>query len=86
MSFSQHVERGEIVLPAVVVVVAEDPDAEVGVVKNETAEVAHERLHPDAQRNEIVIVRQIAQMNFSERFLKRPEFLFPRCPFLRVRD
>src|SRR4051812_1493060 len=32
-----HIERGEIVLPAIVVVIPEDPNAEIGVVKNESA-------------------------------------------------
>src|SRR5689334_23168309 len=35
-----HVEGGEIVLPAIVVVIAEKADAEIGVVKNKTAKVA----------------------------------------------
>src|SRR5205814_889762 len=52
-----HIERGQIVLPAIVVVVPENPDAEIRVVENESAEVAHERLHPDAHGNKIVIVR-----------------------------
>src|SRR5579864_9005840 len=56
--FFQHVERGNVVLPAVVVVIAENSDAEVGIVENETAKIAHERLNADAQRNEIVIVGQ----------------------------
>src|SRR2546423_11095976 len=38
-----HVERGEIVLPAIVVVIPENPDAEICVVKNKTAKIAHER-------------------------------------------
>src|ERR1700730_10411993 len=41
----QHVERGDVVLPPIIVVVAENSDAKVGVVKNEPAEVAHERLN-----------------------------------------
>src|SRR5207302_9205546 len=56
-----HVERGQIVLPAVVVVVPENPDAEVGVVENETAKIAHERLYRDAHRDEVVIAGQIAK-------------------------
>ena len=80
-----HIERGEIVLPAIVVVVPENPDAEVRVVEDEAAEIAHERLHPDAHRDEIVIVRKVAQMNFGERFLQRPEFFFARRSLLRIR-
>ena len=44
----QHVEGGDVVLPAVVVVVAENARAQIGVVENETAEIAHERLNADA--------------------------------------
>src|SRR4051794_5800794 len=36
----QHVERGDVVLPAIVVVVAEDSNAKVGVVENKSAEIA----------------------------------------------
>ena len=53
----EHVEGGDIVLPAVVVVVAENADPQVGVVENEAAEIAHERLDAGAHRNKIVIVR-----------------------------
>src|ERR1700730_2795093 len=68
-----HVERGEVVLPTVVVVIDEDPDAEVRVVEDKAPKIANERLHADAQRNEIVIVREIAEMNFGKSFLERPE-------------
>ena len=71
----EHVEGGEIVLPAVVVVVAENAHAEIGVVENETAKIAHERLNAEARRNEIVVVREIAEMDFGERFLERKEIL-----------
>src|SRR2546421_5715077 len=80
-----HIERGEIVLPAVIIVVPKNSDAEIGVVENKSAEVTHKRLHPDAHRNEVVIVRKIAEVNFRERFLQRPKFLFARRAFLRIR-
>src|SRR4051794_1266502 len=66
-----HVERHHIVLPAIVVVIAEETEAEVGVVENETAKIAHERLDPEARGKEIVIVREIADVDFAERFLER---------------
>ena len=75
MSFSQHFEGSDVVLPAVVVVVAENADAEIGVVENEAAKIAHERLNAEARGNEIVIVRQVADVNFAERFLEREEIL-----------
>ena len=78
MSFSQHVEGGDVVLPAVVVVVAENARAEIGVVEDEPAKIAHEWLNADARRNEIVIVREIAQVNFAERFLERVKFFVAR--------
>src|SRR2546421_7733540 len=83
--FLEHVEPGNVVLPAVIVVIAENPDAEIGVVENETAEIADERLNAGAQGNEIVVVGKIAQMEFAERFLQRPEFFFARRAVLRIR-
>src|SRR5213075_2344686 len=73
-----HVERDEVVLPAVVVVVAEEPDAEVRIVENESAEIAHERLDPETRREEVVVVRQVAEMDFAERFLERVKIFASR--------
>src|SRR6266498_399285 len=53
----EHIECGDVVLPAVVVVITKDADRKVGIVENEAAEIAHKRLDAGAQRNEIVIVR-----------------------------
>src|SRR5205085_4925125 len=39
--FLAHIEGGEIVLPTVVVVVPKNPGAEIGIVKNEAAKIAH---------------------------------------------
>src|SRR5712671_1928926 len=38
-----HIERGQIVLPSVVIVVSKNPDTEIGIVENETAKIAYER-------------------------------------------
>ena len=65
-------------MPAVVVVVAENARAEIGVVKDEAAKIAHEWLNADTRGNEIVIVRQIADVNFAERFLERVPIFFTR--------
>src|SRR5207244_2962061 len=80
----QHVESGDVVLPAVVVVIAENTNTEIGVVENEAAEIADERLNAGANGNEIVVVRQIAQVNFAECFLERIEFLFACGAILRI--
>ena len=53
--------------------------AEIGVVKDETTKIAHEWLDPETRRNEIVIVREIADMNLPERLLKRCPFFIARC-------
>ena len=74
----EHVESGHVVLPEIIVVVAEDADAEIRVVENEAAKIAHERLNAEARGNEIVIVRQIADVDFGKRFLERRTNLFPR--------
>ena len=44
----EHIEGGDVVLPAVVAVIAEDADAQVGIVENEAAKIAHERLNAGA--------------------------------------
>src|SRR5437764_12749595 len=66
--FLAHVERDDVVLPPVVVVVAEEAEAEIRIVKDEAAEIAHERLNPKARRKEMVVVRQVADVNSPERF------------------
>src|SRR5215469_11901795 len=81
----KHVESGDVILPTIVVVIAEDADAQIGVVENEASKIAYERLNANAHRNEIVIIRQVAQVDLSEGFLQREEFLFPRCALLRIR-
>src|SRR5205085_12171927 len=73
-----HVEPDHVVLPEIVVVVAEDADAEIRVVENEAAEIAHEWLDAKARGNEIVIVREITDVDFRERFLKRIPLLLAR--------
>ena len=80
----QHVEGSDVVLPAVVVVIAEHAHAEVCVVENEAAEIAYKWLNADARGNEIVIARQIAQMNFTEGLLQCEELLFASGPVLRI--
>src|SRR4051812_3648323 len=70
-----HVEVGEVVLQAVVVGVAEDADSEIGIVKDEAAEIAHERLYANPRRDEVVVVRKITDVNFQERLLEREEIL-----------
>ena len=80
----EHAKGGNVVLPPVVVVIAENANAEVCVIKNEAPEIAYEWLNTDAGGNEIVIARQITQMNFSEGFLQCEEFLFASSPVLRV--
>lgn len=68
-----EVEDGEIVLPLVVVRVAKNPEAQVGVVENEAAKIAVERLKAGAGGDEIVVHREIAQVQFSERLLHAEE-------------
>src|ERR1044071_9890499 len=70
-----HVEGGSVVLPLVVVPVAEDSSARLRVIEDEPAKIAVEGLIAEARRNEVVIVREIAQMHFHERFLQREKVL-----------
>ena len=66
-------ERGQIVLEAVVVAVAEQADAELLVVEQEAAEIGLERLDADADGIEIVAVRDVAQVIVDEGFLHAEE-------------
>src|SRR5207248_6964051 len=68
--FLQHVESGNVVLPAIVVVIPENSDAQIRIVKNESAEIAHERLDAGPRRNEIVVIGEVANMDFGKRFLQ----------------
>src|SRR5436190_20555855 len=55
--FLEHVESSEVVLPAIVVVVAKNSSTKVRVIEDESTKIADERLNPEARRNEIVVVR-----------------------------
>ena len=69
----QPPERREIVLEAVVVAVAEQAHAELLVLEQEAAEIELERLDADADRVEIVAVRDVAQVIVDEGFLDADE-------------
>ena len=69
--FLQPVEDGQVVLVAIGGVVAEDAHAEVRVVEDEAAEVAVERLRADADGDEVVVRREVAQLPFVEELLQR---------------
>src|SRR3546814_3310644 len=58
----QPPESGEIILKAVVVAIAEQADAELAVVEQETAKIALERLDADADRMKVVSVAVVAEM------------------------
>ena len=81
----EHLERGEVVLPAIINVVAEEARAEVGVVEDETAEIAYERLNPKSGRHKVIVAGEIADMQLDERFLKRHEIFASGGSVLRVR-
>ena len=81
----EHVESDQIVLPEIVVVVPEDAGAKIRVIKNEPSEIADERLNAEPGGNEIVIVRQVADVNFSKGFLERIPILLT-CGIARVRQ
>src|SRR6185369_17897270 len=52
-------------------VVAEEARADVRVAEDEAAEVAVERLLADADRGEVVVRREVAQLPFVEELLQR---------------
>ena len=68
-----HVEKREVVLHAVVTGVAKEARAEIGVGENEAAEIRDERLDADAPGDEVVVIREVAEMNLGEGFLQRRE-------------
>ena len=47
--FLQHLEGGDVVLPAVVVVVPKNAHAQIGIVENKTAKIADEGLNAGAR-------------------------------------
>ncbi len=63
------VEDGQVVLEAVRGVVAEHPDAGVGVGEDEAAEVARERLRANANRDEVEVRRQVLDLPLVEQLL-----------------
>src|SRR3546814_583608 len=69
----QPPESGEIILKAVVVAIAEQADAELAVVEQETAKIALERLDADADRMKVVSVAVVAEMLVDEGFLHAEE-------------
>ena len=66
-----HVEAGHVVLETIVYCIAEDPRAEIDVVENESAKVGVERLKPAAKGEEVVVIRQVSEVNFNGRLLQR---------------
>jgi len=73
VSFLQTAEVREVVLLAIVVARAEEPHAELVVLKQETTKVRRERLNADAQTVEVVAGRHVAQMLVDERGLNTDE-------------
>src|SRR3546814_6326043 len=69
----QPPESGEIILTAVVGAIAEQADAELAVVEQETAKIALERLDADADRMKVVSVAVVAEMLVDEGFLHAEE-------------
>ena len=65
----QALEKGEVVLPAIGVAVAEEAHAELVVLKQEAAEIGVERLDADPDRVEIVILRHVADVIVDKPFL-----------------
>jgi hypothetical protein len=68
-------ERRQVVLPAIVIVVSKNSLAEIGIVEDESAKVTHERLNTKARRDEVIVISQVAEMNLSEGFLDRGPIL-----------
>ena len=62
-------EGGQIVLEPVIVAVAEQPDAQLIVLKQKPTEFGGERLNADAQAIEVIALRDIAQVIVDEGFL-----------------
>src|SRR3546814_5128840 len=69
----QPPEGREIILEAVVVAIAEQADAELAVVEQETAKIALERLDAEPDRIEIIAVGRVGEMLVDEQFLHAEE-------------
>ena len=70
-------EGREVVLEAVAVAVAEEPDAELLVVEQEAAKVGLKRLDAHAHRIEIVAIRYVADVVVDKGFLHPHEVIEP---------
>ena len=81
----ETIEHSQVVLIAIRRVVAEGANAEVGVVEDEAAKVAVERLRSDADGDEIVVRRQISELPFVEELLHREVAVGARRPAANVR-
>src|ERR1700761_3862327 len=73
--FFIHVEHDHVVLPAIIVVIAEEPRGEIDVIENKSAKIAVESLIAEARGEEIVIVGKIAEMKFDEGLLQCDEII-----------
>ena len=76
----KHREISQVVLIAVRVERAEEPQAGLLVGKNETAEIAVEGLDSGARGNKIEIATEVRQLYFDESFLQSNVAVEPRTP------
>ena len=79
-------DADQIILEAVVVAVAEQPDRELLVVEQETAEIELQRLDADPNAIEIVARRHVAQMIIDESFLHAHEVVEARSALGRLHE
>ena len=71
------IEPNDIVLVLVAQAVPEKTHRAVGVCKDETSEVAAEKLRARPNRNEIVIRTRVGDLGFIKPFLERPKSPMP---------
>ena len=75
VSFLSRTGGDEIVLEAVVVAIAEKPNAELLIVEQKPPEIELERLDSDAQGIEVVAVGNVAEVVVDEGFLHADEMV-----------
>ena len=68
--FFEEVKIGEVVLDAIAVQVAKEPQRRLLVNKEKAAKIGVEFLDPGSRRNKIIVVAQIVQLHLDKSFLK----------------
>ena len=79
------IEPNDIVLVLVAQAVSEKTNRTVGICKDETSEIAAEKLRASANRNEIIIGTRVGDLGLIKPLLERPKCPMPIRPIGHIR-